>query len=116
MGNRTIVDPHHPSPTASSHHESNDDRDNEGIDRDCLGQRRGENHDGADLTGGLRVATDGLHRAATDETDTDAGSDAPQPDGETRTERFCRIDFHSRFLPWPPLTAARVARGRTFRP
>src|SRR5688500_3473553 len=104
------------TPSPSLHDESNDDRDNEGVDRDRLGQRRGQNHDRADLAGGLRVATDGLHRAATDETDTDAGPDAPQPNSETGTQRFCRIDFHSRFLPWPPLSAARVTRGRTFRP
>src|ERR671916_955226 len=103
-------------PWPALHDEADDDPDKEGVDRDRLGQRRGENHDRADLAGGFRVATDGLHRAATDETDADAGPDAPQPDGEARTQRFCRIDFHSRFLPWPPLPAARVARGRTFRP
>src|SRR5215207_8934882 len=81
--------PWHPDTQRPGHpsldDESNDDRDNEGVDRDGLGQRRGQNHDRADLAGGFRVATDGLHRAAPDETDTDTRPDASEPNGEART-------------------------------
>ena len=44
--------------------EGDDDRDNECVDGDRLGERRTDDHRGSDVAGRLGIAPDGVHRAA----------------------------------------------------
>src|SRR5690242_5120010 len=74
-----------PRATVSPHRagdEQDDQRDDEGVDRDGLGEDDRQDHVGADDAGGLGVAAHGGQRGAGDQADADAGADGAQTDGE----------------------------------
>ena len=57
-----------------------------------LGQRRADDHRGADVGSGLWVAAEGLHRALDRVSDTEAGAKAADADRESRADRLRRRD------------------------
>src|SRR5688500_4595751 len=63
--------------------EQNDDRDDEGVDRDGLGQTGADDQGCPDVAGRLRVAPKRFHRAADGHTDAQARTDRPDADGDT---------------------------------
>src|SRR5690242_19105263 len=68
--------------------EGDDDRDNERVNRDRLGERGADDHRGADVAGGFGVAAERFHRTANRHTDTDAGADRAETDRERGSDRL----------------------------
>src|SRR5450759_518734 len=106
------------SPSPFVLNEFDDQRDYEGVNRDSFGEGETQNHVRLDLPGGLRIAADGFHGLATQDTHADARADSAKTDGQSGGEVPCYIDIHARLLlnywcsslPWPIVAVTKNTR------
>jgi len=87
-------------------HHTDDDREQ----RDAFHEGRGQDHVDEDAAGHFRLAGDGLHGAAADAADADAGADQ-RDRGKACADQFCCFWFHrsSAVANTPPITMENAA-------
>src|SRR5690606_30292014 len=92
--------------------EEDDDGDDEGVDRDSLGKRRTDDHRGADIASGFRVASEGIHGTADRESDTEGRAKPANPNSDRGCESAYGISISNstKHVTSPPAGACRPFR------